>query len=105
MSLLLWFFLLLFLPLSPSSSSLLLLLLLCSDWIKLEERGGVGESSLSDDEEELVAGGMWAGLHEELELREKTAEPEEDRTLERRTLELHHGRRCQTFDSSDGHDC
>lgn len=65
----------------------------------------MGDSSLSDDEEKLVTGGMWAGLHEELELREKTAEPEEDRTLERRKLELHHGRRYRTFDSSDGHDC
>lgn len=63
-SLPLWFFLLLFLPLhSPSSSPLLLQL--CSDWLKLEERGGVGESSLSEDEEEVGTCGRWAGLQEE----------------------------------------
>lgn len=34
----------------------------------------MAESSLSDDEEEQVTGGGWAGLHEEVGL--KTTEPE-----------------------------
>lgn len=74
-SLPLQFLLFLFLRPPPSSSSSLLVIF-CCDWLKLEESGGVGVSSLSDDEENMT-GGWWAGLHDEAELEGKTADPGE----------------------------
>lgn len=68
-----WIFLFVFLPLSPA----LRFQLLCSDWMKLQEKGGV--DSLSE-EDEAVTGGMVVELHEAAEERRRS-EPEEKQDI------------------------